>query len=368
MNILNPAVSEVSIKIFTKFLMMRSSICLRIKIKYNITIMIYTYTNHLSKHNTFIKIKKIVSDFLTKNGYNEVIVPIISPALIPESYLEIFKTTFFHENKKKDYYLIPSPELFLKRLIPKIGSVFTITKSFRNKEPASSFHMPEFTMLEFYKINADYFDIANDVLSMFKEIAQKLYKKTTLMYQNKLVDLTNWEYITIESAFAKYAQIKNIFNKSTFFEEAEKRGYNTKGFSYTDVWSQIYTQEVEPNLGTNGRPTIVYEYPIELAALAEIDKKKLVAKRFECYIEGIELGNCAQETSGQSFNIEKKRFIHDLKERKKRGLEMHKEDYEFLHVVKNLPKCSGIAIGLDRLAMIFTNSKSIEELQLITFS
>jgi elongation factor P--beta-lysine ligase len=329
--------------------------------------MIQAHIHHLSKHRHFIEIKKIISEFLTKQGYTEVDVPVLSPVLIPESYLEIFKTNFIYEKNKQEYYLTPSPEIFLKRLITEgSGNIFTITKSFRNGEPATSRHFPEFTMLELYKVNADYFDLAEDVLKMFQAISLKLYGKTTITYQNRAIDLNRWEYITVSEAFKNYAKINNIFDHKSFFNQAGEKGYVTKGFSYTDVWSQIYTQEIEPHLGINGKPTLIYEYPIELAALAEIDKDKKVAKRFECYIEGVELGNCCNETSGKSITTERKRFKYDLQERERKGLLSHEPDNDFLDTVARLPKCAGIAIGLNRLAMIFTNSKKIDELQIIS--
>lgn len=329
--------------------------------------MIQTHIHHFSKHQYFIQIKKIICEFLAEQGYIEIDVPILSPVLIPENYLEIFKTKFIYEKNKQEYYLTPSPEIFLKRLIAKTNkNIFTIVKSFRNGEPTTSRHSHEFTMLELYKVNADYFDVAKDVLKMFQTIAHKLYKKKILKYQDKVIDLNEWEYITVSEAFKKYAGIDNIKDVKSFFSKAERKGYKVKDFSYSEVWSQIYAQEVEPKLGINGKPTLIYEYPIELAGLAEIDETKQIAKRFECYIEGVELGNCCNETSKKSAEIEKKRFEKDIKERERKGLMHHKPDTEFLDVVSQLPKCAGIAIGLDRLAMVFTNSKSIEELQLIS--
>lgn len=331
--------------------------------------MIQSNVKNLNNHIKFNRIKDICRRYLTSINYTEVDIPVLSPVLIPESYLEIFKTDFIYGNKHYEYYLTPSPEIFLKRLLANgSGSVFSLEKSFRNGEPHTSRHSPEFTMLEMYKVNADYFEVADDTLKLFQSIAKEFNKKEELVYQGKIINLNKWEYITVSEAFEVYANMKNILDYDSFFSQSEKKGYITKGFSYADVWSQIYVQEVEPHLGKNDKPTLIYEYPIELAALAEIDEEKKVAKRFECYIEGIELGNCAQETSGASVETERKRFQNDMKERKKRKMITHKPDTNFLEVVASLPKCSGIAIGIDRLAMLFTNSNSIEELKVININ
>lgn len=130
---------------------------------------------------------------------------------------------------------------------------------------------------------------------------------------------------------------------------------------YTDVWSQIYGIEVEPNLGCNGMPTFIYEYPRELAAIVKINEKN-IAERFEFYIEGVELGNCGNE--GVNLNEYKERFENDIKARKTNGLIDCKPDREFVDILEKLPKCSGIAIGIDRIVMILANLKSINDFKL----
>lgn len=321
-----------------------------------------------ANHKKFTRIKELIHEFLQKNNYTHVDVPVLSPVLIPESYLEIFETTFKYQEKLSKLYLTPSPELFLKRLITQgIGSCYALTKSFRNSEPHTTRHSPEFTMLEFYKVDADYMQLADDVLSMFRFIAQALYKKDEIVFHGKTIQLDSWEKITVSDAFKKYTGIDDIFDESKFFKRAEGKGYAVKGFSYTEIWSQIYIQEVEPNLGKNGRPTIIYEYPKELAAMVNFNSEKNVAERFEVYIDGVELGNCGNEAVSEADWPEfEKRFKNEEELRKLSGKIMYPPDNEFLEVLKHLPRCTGIAMGIERVAMIFSDVESIEKLFLVS--
>lgn len=320
--------------------------------------------NNLENHKVFLEVKRLINIFLPKNGFNEVDIPLLSPKLIPESYLEIFETENLYSENKEKLYLIPSPELFLKRLIVNgIGNCYFLGKSFRNNEPVEKKHSYEFTMLEFYRVNADYFEIAEDVMNLIRFISKNLYGEEIIKYQNKTIKLDNYEKITVAEAFKKYAGINNIFDHQKFFEEAKNKGYRVEKMDYTDLWSQIYGIEVEPNLGKNGLVTFIYEYPKELAAITKINDKN-IAERFEFYIEGIELGNCGNE--GVNIEEYKNRFEKDINIRQELGLIDYKADREFIEVLEKLPKCAGIAIGVDRLAMIFANLQSINDLKLVT--
>lgn len=330
---------------------------------------ITTLPGNIDNHKRYLQILRSIDDFLSSAGYQKVDVPAYSPKLIPESYLEVFETEYRYFDQREKLYLIPSSELFLKRLLANgVGSCYTLMKNYRNSEAPSSRHLSEFTMLELYKVNADYFDVAEDVMNLFRTIAQNLFGKTSFEYQGTTIFLDRYEKITVKDAFTKYAQITDIFNHTTFLEEAKKKGYTVEGFTYSDIWSQIYAQEVEPNLGINGQPTIIYEYPKELAAVIEYDETRNVAYRFEVYIEGIELGNCGNEVSDKTdFSELKARLENEYKERKENKKIMFPPDDEFVDLLKKMPRTAGIAIGIDRLAMLLTNTTSIQDLQVISF-
>lgn len=324
---------------------------------------IKTSLSHLETHKKYVQVLRFIDDFLASQKYTKFELPSMSPVLIPESYLNIFRTEFQYEQELEKLYLIPSSELYLKRLLAAgSGSCYTLMKNFRNSEPHTSRHLPEFMMLEMYKVDATYFDIADDTMALLRYLADKLYGKDEITWQGNTISLKEYEKITVAEAFEKYAGISDIFNEVEFMKQAAGKGYTVDGFSYTDVWSQIYTQDVEPNMGMNGKPTIIYDYPKELAAVVEYDPEKKVASRLEMYISGIELGNCGTEVSDKTdFN--------ELEDRLTK--EATKVDYtpdtEFKDVLKKMPHTAGIAIGVDRLAMILLDVESVQDLQLITY-
>ncbi len=320
---------------------------------------IETNLTNLKNHQKFNQIKRLIDDFFQKEKFTQIDVPLLSPVLIPESYLEIFKTD--------NFYLIPSPELYLKRLmVAGLGDCYFLGKAFRNNEPREVKHSHEFTILEFYRLNKDYFDIITDVMNLLSFIAKKLYGKKEIIYQGKKINLNKFEKITVADAFKKYTGITDIFNHKEFFKQAKAKGYRIDNMNYTDLWSQIYGLSIEPHLGKNGLPTFIYEYPRELAAITQFDEERNVAQRFEFYIEGIELGNCGNEaTENTNIKEHQNRFKNDIKIRKKLKMNYIKPDYEFIDVLSKLPPSAGIAIGIDRLIMLFANLTSIQDLQVI---
>lgn len=326
---------------------------------------IQTNVNNLNNYKIYLQVEKAVNEFFEKNNYLKVDLPVLSPALIPESYLEVFETEFRFLDKKEKLYLTPSPELFLKRLLAYgIGDCYYLGKSFRNSEPVSSLHSFEFTMLELYKMGAGYMEIADVMLEMLRFIADKI-RNNKIIYQGKVISFEKWEKISVTEAFEKYSDIskKELFDQKLFIKKAKEKGYKIVEtpqwdvFTYNDLWSQIYSQEVEPNLGKNGYPTLIYDYPKEFAALAKLNKDGKTAQRFEFYIDGIELGDCYTELT--DWKEQEIRF-------KKESGVIHPIDKGYIGALKyGLQDCSGIAVGLERLGMIFADVTSIKDLKLI---
>lgn len=320
---------------------------------------ISVHSENIDRYKMQLKIEDTVHDFFREKNFLRVDTPVLSPALIPESYLEIFATEFSFFDKKQSLYLTPSPELFMKRLLAKgIGDCYYLGKAFRNAEPSSSLHSPEFTMLEFYKLHVSYMELADVVLQLLQHISQTISKTHEIMYQGKKVSCNKWEKISVAEAFKKYAEISSdtLFEETKFFKRAREKRYSIEGFTYEDVFSQIYVQEVEPHLGSNGYPTLIYNYPKQLGALAALNSDGKTAERFEFYIGGIELGDCYTELT--DWKEQEERF-HTQKV-------SHAVDKEYIKILQyGLEPCAGIAIGFDRLAMIFANASSIHDLKLI---
>ncbi len=325
---------------------------------------ITTSIDNLKNYKIYQKIKEATHEYLKKKGYLRIDLPVLSPALIPESYLEVFETEFRHLNKKEKLYLTPSPELFLKRLLAHgIENCYYLGKSFRNSDPAARLHAPEFVMLEFYKMGATYLDLAQEVLELLRHIAYRVFPTKKKVKQYRWF-FRKWRWLTIAAAFHLYAGIteKELFDHKNFLFKAAQKGYVVKGFSYEDIFSQIYTQEIESKLGPG--PTLLYNYPKEFAALAKPNPDGKTAQRFEFYLNGIEIGDCYTELT--DWKEQEKRFKLEDAMRKKDKKIIHPIDKGFIQALQyGLGDCAGIAIGFERLAMFFTGVKSIDKLRLI---
>lgn len=331
---------------------------------------IKTHGKNIEAYKKYITVVHAVHKYLQKRGYLQLDLPVLSPALIPESYLEVFETEFRYMDQKEKLYLTPSPELFIKRLLAEgIGDCYYLGSSFRNSEPNSPKHLPEFTMLELYKVKENYKYMAREVLHMLQYIAKSLHGTSDITYKGKKVALDMWEELTVTEAFERYAGIseEELFDTTAFIKKASQKGYVVDGFTYEDVWSQMYTQEIEQHLGTNGHPTILFDYPVCFAALSTPNKDGRTAQRFEFYIEGVELGNCYSELTDP--NLQDTRLADEYEERKKSGKIDHPIDRGFIDALrKGLPVSTGIAIGVERLGMVMLDLASIEDLKLITIS
>ena len=224
-------------------------------------------------------------------------------------------------------------------------------------------------MLEFYKVKTDYMGIADELLKMLRFITKKIFKKSYLFFQGKKISFDRWEKISISQAFEKYAGIneKELFDHHLFVKKAKKKGYRVRGFTYEDLWSQVYVAEIEIRLGTNGLPTLIYDYPKEFAALAKLNKNGQTVQRFEFYIGGVELGDCYTELV--DWQEQEKRFFEEQKRRLKENKLYHPIDKGFIEALKyGLVDCAGVAIGFERLAMIFADLQSISKLKLINIT
>lgn len=311
------------------------------------------------------KILKLIRNFFTDKGYHDVEVPLLASSPIPESYLEVFQTELLDVNRKpRKAYLTPSPEIFLKKLlVAGIGNCFSLTKSFRNTETFSNTHNPEFTMLEWYRVDVDYKDLMSEIEELFVYIAEKIKGKLNITYQKKFIDLSPpWERLSMVEAFKKYADINliELMDEESMSVFVKKRGYSVeKSNTWEQLFNQLYLNEVEPKLG-RGKPTIIYEFPAVMAALAKKAKDPRFSERFEIFIEGLELGDAYSELSDSSE--QESRFKAEVTERKRLGKIDHPYDQDFIEALKmGLPTSAGMAVGVDRLIMLFADAKRIKD-------
>lgn len=323
------------------------------------------------------KVIKAIRKFFDEQEFHEVETPILIAQPPAESYLDVFETTLFdRERNPHKAYLSTSPEVALKKLmVAGLGNCYALTKSFRNMETQSNLHNPEFTILEWYRVGADYKAIMEDceklvnfIFASLKRsdlLRQKKQKGPTLLeYQGKTIDLAPpWERLTVAEAFKKYARVD--FEKFLDFgiarNVARKKGYRVEEeTTWEELYNQIFLNEIEKRL-VQPKPTILFEFPGSMAALA---KKKesdpRFAERFEFYIGGLELGDCYSELT--DWKEQEERFNTELAEVKRLGKTAYDYDRDFIDALKvGLPKCSGIAVGFDRLVMLFTDTTDIAD-------
>ncbi len=314
--------------------------------------------------------------YFKASGFHEAEVPLLLPASSTEPFLEVFQTELKDDQGHTWQGFLPSsPEFALKKLLAAgSGSVFTITKSFRNGEGRSSRHNPEFTILEWYRTPGDYMDIAEDFERLLTQINrtirilgqsddQSARESETLRYQGREYSLkAPWERISVAEAFEKYAGIdtETMLDEEKLKTAGKKKGYQvSESTSWEEIWNQIIANEIEPKLGQNG-PTILYDYPIAQAALARPARDPRFAERFEVFMAGLELGNCFSELT--DWREQERRCLADLAERKALGRTEFPMDTDFIEALKlGMPETGGIAVGVDRLVALFADTPDIAE-------
>jgi lysyl-tRNA synthetase class 2 len=302
--------------------------------------------------------------FFEERKFHEVETPLLIAHPPAESYLDVFETKLLdHRRKATNAYLSTSPEVAIKKLlVAGIGNCYALTKSFRNMETGSLLHNPEFTILEWYRAGVDYKAIMKDCEELLLAIARQLGKGTTITYQGKKVQLAHpWERLTVAAAFAKWAHVDfgDFLDEKTARQIAKAKGYKVETpTTWEELFNQIFLNEVEPHLG-RGKPTILYEFPGSMGALA---RKKpgdsRFAERFEFYIEGLELGDCYSELTDPKE--QEARFKQELKELKRLGKTVYDFDHDFIDALNaGMPQAAGIAVGVDRLVMLFADTADI---------
>lgn len=301
------------------------------------------------------KIIKQIRSFFDKRNYLELGTPLLADNLIPESCLEVFQTERLFpigsKEKDKPLWLIPSPEIHMKKIIAQHKvNVYQICKCFRNGEATGHLHNPEFTMLEYYTMGADYLDS----LTLTEELFTHLISSLSPFFR-----------ITVAEAFERYAGFdlfKAAESQPKMEEQARKLGLEpAPGLSTPVLYDLIFIQAVEPQLKME-KPVALLDYPAFVPCLAKKAAKKSqnekTVERWELYYNGIELANCfSEETDPQAV---KNFFAGEAAEKEKAALVKHNIDNDYWKIFKDFPCCSGVAMGLDRLIMALTGKTDIK--------
>lgn len=312
--------------------------------------MLKTKARMLSKLRAFFAEKDIL----------EVQTPVLSQAGNTEPTIETFVTQQ-HENSEQQIlpsFLNTSPEFAMKRLLAAgCGSIYQITPAFRQDEQGKK-HNPEFTLLEWYRIDFDHHALMGEVNALLRFVAQDFLK------------LERSHFYTYQDAMIKFAEVDPF--KTTIEDlraATEKAGIDIVGMENAtyDGWLDLLmSMVVEKNLPFNC-PVFIYDYPASQAALAKIRKGTPdVAERFELYLNGMELANGFHELS--DANEQEQRFHKDQVQRKESGQAGIPADHHLIAALKHgLPECAGVALGLDRLLMVLTGAEHINDVLTFPF-
>jgi lysyl-tRNA synthetase class 2 len=288
-------------------------------------------SNSLSGKRKFLEVRSrlfmAVRTFFYGRDYLEVDTPVRvqHPAL--EDYIDAAEAG--------DAWLRTSPELHMKRMMAAgYEKIFQIGPCFRTGE-YGKLHRPEFTMLEWYAQGVDYQQILRETQDLIKHLSVQLNSRKNYF-------ASAWQVISVDEAFVKYT------------------GRGVQSFIESDNFEETLCSEVEPHLGIEA-PTVLIDYPASMAALSKKkESNPKLAERWELYVDGIEIANAYSELTDAAE--QRRRFEETQELRAKGGRVVYDIDPDFMAALDDgLPECGGIAVGLDRLCMVFSGATDIEQ-------
>ncbi len=285
-----------------------------------------------------------------------------------ETHLHAFATGLIGSGgERRLLYLRTSPEFAAKKLLAAGETrIFEFARVFRNRE-RGALHHPEFTLLEWYRANQPYETLMNDCAALMAEAARAAGAKQ-FTFSGKTVDpFALPECVTVAQAFDRYAGIDLLAtlasgkgDRAKLAAAARKAGVDfAADETWGDIFSRVLAERVESHLGV-GRATILYEYPLPLAALARPKPSSdKVAERFELFACGVELANAFGELT--DIAEQRARFEAAMAEKQRIHGERYPVDEDFLAALTTMPQASGIALGFDRLVMLATGAERIDQ-------
>jgi len=302
---------------------------------------------------------KAFREFLDEEGYLEVETPMMQP--IPGGAIaRPFKT--FHNALGIDLYLRIAPELYLKRLVVGgLEKVYEINRSFRN-EGISTLHNPEFTMLEFYESYSDYNDMMDLTERMLSTVAEKALGGIKITHNGRRISLSPpYQRIPLKDSLIKWGELRpeQLDSREKLLKVVQKMNLQVEDdTSSAKLMNKVFEELVQPNLID---PTFIIDYPIEISPLAKQKKEDLgIVERFELFIGGLEIANAFSELNDPVE--QRRRFELQLEDRERGDAEAHWMDEDYIQALEyGLPPTGGEGIGIDRLVMLFSDSKSIRE-------
>ncbi len=285
------------------------------------------------------KMMEALRAWFREGDFLEVESPVRLPAPALEDYIDAVEAG-------EGAWLRTSPELHLKRLLAAgYPRLFEIGPCFRKGE-SGDHHREEFTMLEWYRVGGTWRELMEDAQGMIRKAVESLHPgKLSLPFRGGDIDfLGEWEELTVEEAFQRYASVS--------LRQAMDRG----------EFEMVLCTEVEPHLGKE-RPLFLTEYPLECSGLsAPLPGKPGFVARWELYVAGLEIGNACTELADPEE--QERRFLNTAALRQREKRPVYPMDQEYMNALwRGFPLCAGTAIGLDRLAMVLTDAQEIAQVR-----
>jgi lysyl-tRNA synthetase class 2 len=307
--------------------------------------------------NVFLTRSRIVASFrrqLEERGFLEVETPMMQP-LYGGATARPFLT--HHNTLDVDLYLRIAPELYLKRLIVGgLDRVYEINRNFRN-EGISIQHNPEFTMLEFYQAYTDYRGLMDLSEELLRQLALDAAGSTGVTYQGQRLDFGRLQRFSMREAVAEFWNHKDRPTLEQVKDPEWLKWHSTKatpGEALVDIFERVVESQLV-------QPTLIYDFPVETSPLSKNkpDEPDFV-ERFEIIIAGMEVANAYTELNDP--NEQRRRFDVQLALREQGDEEAHQMDEDFLRALAyGMPPTAGEGIGIDRLTMLLTDSRSIRD-------
>jgi lysyl-tRNA synthetase class 2 len=312
-------------------------------------------------------VTKAMRAFFDEQGFSEVETGILQVSPGNETHLHAPRTDVTRpDGTRAVRYLRTSPEFACKKLLAAgEQKIFEFARVFRDRE-RSDLHLPEFTMLEWYRAECGYDAVMADSIVITAHAAQAT-GIGQFSFRGKVADpFAEPELITVASAFERFAGIDLLAtvsngegDRAALAQAARDKVRLSDDDTWSDIFSKVLAEHVEPRLGQE-RLTILFEYPSPEAALARLSAgDPRVAERFEVYACGVELANGFGELTDATE--QRRRFALAMDEKARRYGERYPLDEDFLAAVAHMPQASGVALGFDRLVMLASGATRIDQ-------
>ncbi len=312
-------------------------------------------------------ITRAVRGWFEAQGFAEVETGILQVSPGNETHLHAPRTELTGgDGARSTRYLRTSPEFALKKLLAAgERKIFEFARVFRDRE-RGDLHLPEFTMLEWYRAEESYEAVIADTIAVIAQAARTT-GNGRFSFRGKTADaFAEPEMLTVAQAFERLAGIDLLATidhgtgeRAALAAAASTRVRISDDDTWSDIFSKVLVEHVEPHLG-QGRLTVLFEYPAPEAALARTKPADpRVAERFEVYACGVELANGFGELTDAAE--QRRRFEADMDEKQRRYGERYPLDEEFLAAVAAMPPSSGVALGFDRLAMLAAGALRVDQ-------